>query len=54
MDFKKQYNDLTVFAFAFLDKSFVLDVFMAGFTVVPSSGNKITKYCDHNRKIIKM
>lgn len=41
MGFKKQYNDLTIFAFAFLDKSFVLDVFVAGLTVVPSSGNNI-------------
>lgn len=51
MGLKKQYNDLTVFAFAFLDKSFVLDVLVAGLTVVPSSGNKITKYYDYERKV---
>lgn len=41
MGFKKQYNDLTIFAFAFLDESFVLDVLVAGLTVVPSSENNI-------------
>lgn len=37
---KKQYNDLTVFAFALLDEGFILDVLVAGLTVEPSSGNK--------------
>lgn len=31
-------NDLTVFAFAFLDECFVFDVFVAGFAIVPGSG----------------
>lgn len=36
--FKCQWNDqLTVFAFALLDESFVFDVFVAGFTVEPGS-----------------
>lgn len=32
--------DLTVFAFAFLDKGFILDVFVTSLTIIPRPGKK--------------
>lgn len=38
--FKCKENDLTVFAFAFLDKCFIFDVLVASLTVKPSPEKK--------------
>lgn len=35
--------DLTVFAFAFLDKGFILDVFVTSLTIIPRPGKKEIK-----------